>query len=317
MGTKDAPHAKLHTEANASHIRVALKDDNLGLGAKRGSGQTEGQCTGLDAFQGLLGRLNGRSEGDLEKEQKSRDALKRAVYPENRWGSVRFVSGGLLVGDKIQQLADDEAKRLQSSLLIKSDDRAGISRHPKQVAEWDKKIALKTSPVNTPHETIFSWRVSRKNDLEAEGPDRPRPVSTGDSESCDRNEVKDHIQRPLNTQPQHAALESSRPKLSDPDKKQRKAERKQRKQDKDLRRAERKSRRAKKANQDTDEVIQKHPQSGCLDDSLAILPPVAQPDTAHSLSHTVAAGGRHAIRQRYILHKKMATMDSKALNEAS
>jgi len=113
LGAKDASHAHFHTEANASHIRVALKDDNLGLGAIRGSGQGPGECTGLDAFQGLLGRLNGKTEGVLEREQRSRDDLKRAVYMENRWGALRFVSGGLLIGDKIERLEDEGLRRLQ------------------------------------------------------------------------------------------------------------------------------------------------------------------------------------------------------------
>ena len=107
LGVKDAAHAEFHTAANASHIRVFVKDDNLGLGAKKGSGLAQGECTGLDAFQALLGRLNGKDEDELVKEQKSREALKRAIYSEHKWGSVRFVKGGFLIGDKIQKLIEE------------------------------------------------------------------------------------------------------------------------------------------------------------------------------------------------------------------
>ena len=97
LGAKNAAHAEFHTAANASHIRVSIKDDNLGLGAKIGSGVGHGECTGLDAFTNLLGRLNGKDEEELEREQKSREDLKRAIYTERRWGSVRFVPGGFLI----------------------------------------------------------------------------------------------------------------------------------------------------------------------------------------------------------------------------
>jgi Pin2-interacting protein X1 len=113
LGAKDAPHAEFHTEANASHIRVVLKDDNLGIGAKRGSGLEQGECVGLDVFQSLLGRLNGRDEDELAQEQKSREDLKRAIYTERKWGSIRFISGGFLIGDKIQDLIDGEAERIR------------------------------------------------------------------------------------------------------------------------------------------------------------------------------------------------------------
>ena len=317
LGTKDAPHARLHTEANASHIRVALKDDNLGLGAKRGSSQSEGQCTGLDAFQGLLGRLNGKNEGDLEKEQKSRDDLKRAVYTESRWGSVRFMSGGLLVGDKIQQLADDEAKTLQSSLLIKSDGQAGISLHSKRVVEGAKKMALESRPVNQLDKTKSSKSARRRSSLDAEDSDRPIPGSIGRPEACGRDEGQNYIRSPAETQPLHVALESPRPKQSDPDRSQRKAERKRRKHERELRRAAKKSQRAQEANRNTDEGAQKLAHVPRMDGSLVILPSLPQPDTARPRSQSIAVGGRHAVRQRYIQHKKMATMDSKALNEAS
>jgi Pin2-interacting protein X1 len=89
LGARNAAHAEFHTAANASHIRVIVKDNNLGLGAKRGSGLAEGEYTGLDVFQSLLGRLNGKDEDELSKEQKSREDLKRAIYTERRWGSVR------------------------------------------------------------------------------------------------------------------------------------------------------------------------------------------------------------------------------------
>jgi Pin2-interacting protein X1 len=41
LGATDAAHKAHYTAASHSHIRVFLKDDNLGLGAKRGSERAE------------------------------------------------------------------------------------------------------------------------------------------------------------------------------------------------------------------------------------------------------------------------------------
>lgn len=98
LGAIDAPHAEFHTAANSSHVRAVLKEDNLGLGAKRNQGD---ECTGLDAFQLLLGRLNGKSEEALETERKAKADHHMNVYIHKKFGTMRFVKGGFLVGDQV------------------------------------------------------------------------------------------------------------------------------------------------------------------------------------------------------------------------
>lgn len=66
--------------SNTSHIKVSIKDDNVGLGAKlkRKDKKDEfdnGECAGLDVFQRILGRLNGK-ESKISEEldtQKAKD----------------------------------------------------------------------------------------------------------------------------------------------------------------------------------------------------------------------------------------------------
>lgn len=87
------------TPASASHIRVTVKDDTLGLGARPKRDPLD-EPTGLDAFKGLLGRLNGKSDAELDKEQRKRDDIKLARYAATKWQAVRFVRGGLLVQEK-------------------------------------------------------------------------------------------------------------------------------------------------------------------------------------------------------------------------
>ena len=100
LGAKNAAHASHYTAANSSHIRVLLKEDNLGLGAQRG--KAEGQNFGLLGFNDLLGRLNGKDEAVIQQEQEKRLEIGKMLYAQQRWGGTSFVSGGLLVGDRME-----------------------------------------------------------------------------------------------------------------------------------------------------------------------------------------------------------------------
>ncbi|KAG6024065.1 hypothetical protein E4U41_001866, partial [Claviceps citrina] len=100
LGAQDAAHSELHTAANASYIRVALKDDMKGLGFNKAKDE---QVTGLDVFSDLLSRLNGKSEESIEGERQARLEVKTHRYVEAKWGPMRFVRGGLLVGDEMMR----------------------------------------------------------------------------------------------------------------------------------------------------------------------------------------------------------------------
>ncbi|KAL4974357.1 hypothetical protein BDW66DRAFT_88354 [Aspergillus desertorum] len=99
LGARNAAHADMFTVASATHIRVIVKDDTLGLGA-RSKRDLLDEPTGLDAFKGLLGRLNGKSDAELQADQKKRDEVKLARYAATKWQAVRFISGGLLAQEK-------------------------------------------------------------------------------------------------------------------------------------------------------------------------------------------------------------------------
>ncbi|KAI5287818.1 telomerase inhibitor, partial [Ascosphaera acerosa] len=79
LGARDAAHSGHFTAASHSHIRVARKEDNLGLGARARRPLEDDEPTGLDAFQAMLGRLNGKSDAELLKEQ-------RKVEDRKLWG---------------------------------------------------------------------------------------------------------------------------------------------------------------------------------------------------------------------------------------
>lgn len=100
LGAQNAPHAELHTAANASYVRVMLKDDLKGLGFDKAK---ENEVTGLDVFSDLLSRLNGKSEEAIAGDQAVRLAVKTHAFVERKYGPMRFVRGGLLVGDKVKE----------------------------------------------------------------------------------------------------------------------------------------------------------------------------------------------------------------------
>ena len=101
LGAQNAAHADMFTAASASHIKVVVKDDTLGLGARSTRDRLD-EPTGLDAFKGLLGRLNGKTDTDLAQEQRKRDDVKLARYAATKWPTVRFISGGLLAQEKTE-----------------------------------------------------------------------------------------------------------------------------------------------------------------------------------------------------------------------
>ena len=93
-------------EASESRMRVTLRDQNSGIGHKRGDQE---EWTGIDAFQKILGRLNGKSEETIAKDQNARSSHRHRVYMEQKYGGVNFVRGGLLFSDKTEP-AEDEAR---------------------------------------------------------------------------------------------------------------------------------------------------------------------------------------------------------------
>lgn len=322
LGARDALHAEFHTEANASHIRVSIKDDNLGLGAKLGSGVGHGECTGLDAFKNLLGRLNGQDQNELEREQKCREDLRRAVYSERRWGSVRFVQGGFLIGDKIQHLIDAEAERIRKLTESTSSDSSSSSeleeetRAPARTPKKSKKRKIDIMEEKQPKVVAVkvrkpkSMRKSKATSQDAE----EVAAALGDikiSKKKTRKSKKDDKSKPT-INDTHSNMEIRQRKR---DKKQRRKENDLAKQDgeesvKDLKKKKPKRIKAKSELDDAPEST----------GSFQL--PTKESTPANSLDvdsgrSTPIMQGRHAVRARNIAQKRLASMDVASLNQVS
>ena len=115
LGASGAVCSDLRSAVSGSHIHVALKDDKMGLGAKHNAACVSNETTGLNVFQDLLGRLNGRSVSDIDKNRTQISNLRSSAYIEYRWGNLRFVSGGLLVGDDSREPGKDDQNALNDS----------------------------------------------------------------------------------------------------------------------------------------------------------------------------------------------------------
>ncbi|GAB1217122.1 telomerase inhibitor [Aspergillus terreus] len=144
LGARDAAHADMFTAASAGHIRVVVKDDTLGLGAR--AGRDPNEPTGLDAFKGLLGRLNGKSDAELAADQRKADDIKLARYAAFKWQAVRFVSGGLLAQEKLERLPERESVQQSRAAVETSDsnrnsenDASKSSRSEKRREKKEKK----------------------------------------------------------------------------------------------------------------------------------------------------------------------------------
>jgi Pin2-interacting protein X1 len=131
-------------EAMTSHVKVTVKVDNTGLGKKssqKSSGGLDDEITtGLDVFQRLLGKLNGKTDAQVDNQlMKQRQ---RMVLGNSKFGMV-FEFGGLLQGSlekSVDELGGDAECETSCSEFSRSkkrkrdDSKSGKSRDKKKRA---------------------------------------------------------------------------------------------------------------------------------------------------------------------------------------
>ncbi|KAF8847626.1 hypothetical protein BDZ45DRAFT_779362 [Acephala macrosclerotiorum] len=315
LGARDAAHAEFHTAANASHIRVSIKDDNLGLGAKVGSGVGHGECTGLDAFKNLLGRLNGKEEGEIEKEQRARDDLRVAIYTERKWGATRFVSGGFLIGDKIQHLIDAEAERIRKLTLGSSSESSSSSESEEEADPEEKPKKSKKRKIEVldeePEVVVVKVKKSKK-ERKAE----KAATEEADEQSEPKRSKKSKKDRKSKTEIDDTPDEAELKKRRKQEKRGKKARNEKARADAEVTEQE-EPKKTKKSKKDKDKAIEE-----TLDLSESSQPTTKESTPATPLTADVSGRstpimmqGRHAVRARNIAQKRMASMDVASLNQ--
>ena len=322
LGAVDASHAEHYTAANASHIKVSIKDDNLGLGAKIGSGVGAGECTGLDAFKNILGRLNGKDEDEIEKEQRSREELKRAIYTERKWGSIRFVRGGFLIGDKIQDLIDGEAERIRNLELedsSSSDDSSSTeseSEAPTPVETSKKKRKLEV--VESAEETEPEANKSKKRRLEAKklAAEVVAVKVKKTKKAKDKKDKKVSRERLDLGKEDDEDINTDAKDSEKSERRRRKEEKKEKKARKERESGEGKAKKKSKDRSSKDKrkvILDQLPESSTNESKPST--PIPPTPIAGSGRSTPMMQGRHAVRSRNIAQKRLASMDIAALNQ--
>ena len=299
LGASGTAYSDLRSVASVSHIKIALKDDNLGLGAKHDAARASNETTGLDVFQDLLGRLNGRGIIDMNKNRSQRSNLRSSTYIKQRWGNLRFVSGGLLVGDRLTDLAKCEQSTLNNSKQTpkqrsENEPLPEANKPPKRRSDTSKRKKYKKRKTTEDDRIVktigkeVDWRPKRfqsQRNLSVE----PEEYShTSPKDPFDRSQtdnVRRHLDRAERKLKRQAKRDTRHPSklreqssiLPSPD-------------------------RIQLSGSDVGEVAVASHHSPCETNTLA------------RVSQDIG-DGRLSVRHRYIHHKKMCMMDHRALNE--
>ncbi|KAM3508690.1 hypothetical protein MY10362_001054 [Beauveria mimosiformis] len=305
LGAQDAPHAELHSAASASYIRVVLKDDMKGLGFNKAR---EDEVTGLDVFSDLLSRLNGKSEAAVREDQDARLAVKTHRYVEMRWGPMRFVRGGLLVGDTLEEdgtaeseAGEDEKTKKTEGQKGKKDKKRGKRKVEEEQGEEveadseaarnkDKKRRRKEEDEDDAAET-----KRRKKEKKEKKETKKLAKSRNESDDSEDNELD----------------EKAAKKKAKKEKKEKTKEKREKKEEKKRRKAAK----AAAATADSPNSSSSSSSSGDDDDKDETdAGTSATSVTAGSSSGTATPlGHRTFVRSRYIAQKRQAVMDAKAL----
>ena len=154
---------------------MALREDNLGLGAKRNQGD---ECTGLDDFKDLLGRLNGKSEAVIEGERRVREEGKLNRYVERKFGRMRFVSGGflgrqeVLLEEESVPPSRDEVEAEMAALQEEPEEESATEKRKREKKEKkSKKRKAQADNADDEAEEKLRKREKKKRKKEREGKD--------------------------------------------------------------------------------------------------------------------------------------------------
>ncbi|KAJ6786006.1 hypothetical protein PWT90_02986 [Aphanocladium album] len=298
LGAQDAPHAELHSAASASYIRVVLKDDMKGLGFNKAK---EDEVTGLDVFSDLLSRLNGKSEAAVQEDQQARLAIKTNRYVEMRWGPMRFVRGGLLVGDKLKE--DEGSADLEEESSAEEGEKQKKKPEGSEVKKSKKDKKTKKRKAEDEDEEESDSEVTDKKDkkrrrkdededAKAEKKRRKKEEKKKDKKKSKKSSKKDESDDSDDSDDEKAAKKKAKK-----DKKDKKREKREKKEEKKRLKAAKAAASSDSSSSDSEDS----------DEDGSASTPAATSGTSTPLTQ------RNYSRSRYIAQKRQAVMDAKAL----
>jgi Pin2-interacting protein X1 len=265
---------------------VALKDDMKGLGFNRAK---EDEVTGLGVFSDLLSRLNGKSEESVEGDRQARLVIKTNRYVEARWGPMRFIRGGLLVGDEMKAESTSE----ESTPASETDGEPKKSKKDKKskkrkAADLDESDAESSSADVAKKEKKRRKEEKRAKKLLAAAAETQE--STPDEE--DRPKKKSKKDKSKSKTSSEADEESTELKKSKKEKKDKKKRKKQ-------------------------EADAEESASAALSVPTSAVATGTSTPTGSATGTSTPRGSRNFVRSRFIAQKRQAVLDTKALAQVS
>lgn len=282
-----------------------MKDDMKGLGFnKKGD-----EVTGLAEFSDLLSRLNGTSSKKIEEEKEKRMVFKMNAYVQNRYGAMRFVRGGLLVGDEMKTDKNDEdeeeseeeeepketsKKRKAESLVDEEEDSPEEDETERKKRRKEEKKSKKcSSSEEDTNEDLKSKKKDKKSKSRKSKSDTTDEPSKATSTSEDTKSSKS--KRKASSSPDSS--EDDEPKKSKSERKEEKRARKEQKK-KDKEEKKRKKAEAKSLSASASAI------SSALPSSSASTPAGSGTSTPRPRAH---------VRSRFLAAKREASSNQAAL----
>ncbi|CUS22520.1 LAQU0S05e07228g1_1 [Lachancea quebecensis] len=280
MGWRPGSGLGMMPDATTTHVKVSIKDDNLGLGAKlrkkeKADEFDSGECAGLDAFQRLLGRLNGKedsvsSELDIQKKQN---------IINGKWG-IHFVKGDVLASTwdaktkTLKLYSNESAKRKLDTQEGEEDCRPRDSKKSKKSRKGTKEKDV--TEENKEH--------VRKSDRQSKKDKDKKPKDKDIKDKKDKKGKKDKKEK----------HKSKKMKKTEDKKEKHKSEK-----DRDEKHRSKKDKKDKKRGH-------KSSKSGEVSRESMLKPRDSQESVIAS---------RLSVRSKWIKQKRAAVMDAQALNE--
>ncbi|RGP62468.1 pin2-interacting x1 [Fusarium longipes] len=309
LGAQDAPHSELHTAANASYIRVVLKDDMKGLGFSKSK---EDEITGLDVFQDLLSRLNGKTEDAIEEDQQNRLAVKTHHFVEQRYGPMRFVYGGLLVGDEMKEVEDKKAEKEEAETSSDEDVVMESAPTPKESKKEKKSKKRKASSDDEEEESSSRDTDSKSKKRRKE----ERKLKDAESDETKAKKKKEKKEKKDKSRKKSSA-EASDDEDSNPSEersKKRKSKSKDKSRSPEGSDEEKvKDKKSKKEKKEKKRRRKEEEAASTASSTPAVSVPGSGATTPSGTS--TPRGSRNFVRSRFIAQKRQAVMDTKALNQ--
>lgn len=287
-----------------------LREDYLGLGAKRGSDRADN--FGLAGLESVLGRLNGRAV-EVEKEDERRAKIQHQAHMCQKYGFMNFVSAGFLVGDKIEKSVKKDA---EVKIEVKSEPERETEAGDKKSKKRKRSREDEAKQEDQLDEHSKLKRKKKSMNL--------RDVATEEEASATEPKPKDKKSKKSKKALETLVLTDTPVPSSDAephsDRARRKAEKCARKEEKRLKKALKKAakeaaKEAAKLNHVTEDAASASNSEEERTQTIPATTAGASTPVGSAAGLTYHPRGMHAVRQRYIRQKKMANMNPQALKE--